>query len=226
MVEDFLGAAMGTQPVRRPLKSRDAGWAKGLSGLLARRRISPNSISLASVFFAAGAGAALYFSAQASGGLRVLLLALAIAGIQLRLLSNLMDGLVAVEGGLQTKSGEIYNDLPDRVADAIIFIAAGYAVRGLRGGAWLGWSAALLAVSTAYVRMLGGAAGLKQSFIGPMAKPQRMATLTIASLLSMVETWFLRSGSVLWTALIVINLGCLVTIVRRTHRIVVEMESR
>jgi phosphatidylglycerophosphate synthase len=153
-------------------------------------------------------------------------LAVAAAGIQLRLLCNLLDGMVAVEGGLQTKTGEVYNDLPDRVADVLIFVAAGYAVRAWLGGLALGWSAALLAVFTAYVRMLGGTVGLKQSFIGPMAKPHRMATLTVACLLSMVEARFLQSGSILWTALIVINLGCLVTIMRRTRRIVAEMEAR
>jgi phosphatidylglycerophosphate synthase len=217
---------MATTPARRPLKSRDTGWAKALAGLLLHWRVSPNAISIASVFFAGGAGAALYFSAQPSPGPRALLLALAAAGIQLRLLCNLMDGMVAVEGGLQTKAGEVYNDLPDRVADVLIFVAVGYAVRGFPYDLLLGWSAALLAVFTAYVRMLGGAAGLKQSFIGPMAKPHRMAALTVACLLSMVETRFLRSGAVLWTALIVIDLGCLVTIVRRTRRIVAEMESR
>jgi phosphatidylglycerophosphate synthase len=134
--------------------------------------------------------------------------------------------MVAVEGGMQTKAGEVYNDLPDRIADALIFVAAGYAVRGLSCGVTLGWSAAVLAVFTAYVRMLGGAGGLKQSFIGPMAKPHRMATLTVACLLSMIEPRFLRLGSVLWTALIVINVGCVVTIVRRTVRIVREMETR
>jgi phosphatidylglycerophosphate synthase len=226
MIEDSVHHAMGTVPARRPLKSRDTGWAKALAGLLLRWRVSPNAISIASVFFAAGAGAALYFSAQSSPAGRALLLALAAAGIQLRLLCNLMDGMVAVEGGLQTKAGEVYNDLPDRVADVVIFVAAGYAVRGWPGNMLLGWSAALLAVFTAYVRLLGGAAGLKQSFIGPMAKPHRMATLTVACLLSMVETQLLRQGTLLWIALIVIDLGCLATIVRRTRRIVAEMESR
>jgi phosphatidylglycerophosphate synthase len=216
---------MGT-PARRPLKSREKGWAKGLAGLLLHWRVSPNSISIASVFFAAGAGAALYFSGQSLSTRRALLLLLAAAGIQLRLLCNLMDGMVAVEGGLQTKAGEVYNDLPDRVADAIIFVGAGYAARGLPYDLALGWSAALLAVFTAYVRLLGGAVGLKQSFIGPMAKPHRMATLTVACLLSTVETRFLRTGSILWFALIVIDLGCVLTIFRRTGRIVAEMESR
>lgn len=216
---------MDTATSRRPLKSRDTGWARTLAAWLARKRVAPNSISATSVCFAAGAAVALYFSRQGRLQHRILLLTAAILGVQLRLLANLLDGMVAVEGGLKTKSGEVFNDLPDRVADSLILIAAGYAVSGLPYGATLGWCAALLAVFTAYVRMLGGAAGLPQSFIGPMAKQQRMAVMTVACLLSIFETQFLRAGTILWIALIVINAGCVVTIVRRTMKIVRELES-
>ena len=74
--------------------------------------------------------------------------------------------------------------------------------------------------------MLGGASGLKQSFIGPMAKQHRMAALTVACVLSTIETRFFFAGTVLWGALIIINLGCLVTIWRRTARIARELEAR
>src|SRR6185437_15410308 len=108
----------------------------------------------------------------------------------------------------------------------LILVPAGYAVASLWYGPELGWSAALLAIFTAYVRMLGGASGLQQSFVGPMAKPHRMATLTIACVLSLFEGAFLRFGMVLWVALILINVGCVVTIWRRTARIVRGLESR
>jgi phosphatidylglycerophosphate synthase len=217
---------METTAARRPLKTREKRWARALAGLLLKWRVSPNGISILSVFFAAGAAASLYFSGSATPRQRILLLALAAAGIQLRLLCNMLDGMVAVEGGLKSKSGEVYNDLPDRIADALIFIAAGYSAPNRPWAVTLGWSAALLAVFTAYVRMLGGSVGLKQSFVGPMAKQQRMAVMTIACLLAIVETRFLPAGTIVWFALIVINAGCVATIARRTHRIVVEMESR
>jgi len=156
----------------------------------------------------------------------MLLLVLAAVGIQGRLLCNMLDGMVAIEGGRQTKSGEIFNDLPDRIADAVIFICAGYAARSWAFGTEFGYIAAALAIFTAYVRMLGGASGLKQSFIGPMAKQHRMFTLTLACLLSLFETAFAKSGTVLWVTLIVINLGCVVTIIRRTVRVARELEAR
>jgi phosphatidylglycerophosphate synthase len=217
---------METEAARRPLKTRQTGWAKALVRLLVRWHVSPNAISIASVFFALAAGAAFYFSGVSAGRGRMLLLVVAAVGIQGRLLCNMLDGMVAIEGGRQTKSGEIFNDLPDRVADAIIFVCAGYAVHNQSFGVELGYSAAALAIFTAYIRMLGGASGLKQSFIGPMAKQHRMFTLTLASLLSLFEARFFKSGAVLWVALIVINLGCVVTIVRRTVHIARELEAR
>jgi phosphatidylglycerophosphate synthase len=217
---------METETARRPLKTRQRPWAQALAGALVKTGLSPNFISILSVVFAAGAGAALYFSGHEDLRYRFLLLTAAIFGIQLRLLCNMLDGMVAVEGGRKTKSGEVYNDLPDRVADSLIFVAAGYAVPGFPYGTALGWCAALLAVFTAYVRMLGGAVGLSQSFVGPMAKQQRMAVMTLACLFSIFETKFLRAGTILWIALIIVNAGCVVTIVRRTVKIVRGLESR
>src|SRR5439155_1544730 len=84
------------------------------------------------------------------------------AGIQLRLLCNLLDGMVAIEGGLQSKSGDVFNEVPDRVSDALILLGAGYATAPALGLAWagaLGSAAALLAVLTAYVRALGATVG-------------------------------------------------------------------
>jgi phosphatidylglycerophosphate synthase len=217
---------METETARRPLKTREAAWANRLAQLLVKWHASPNSISIGSIFFAAGAGASLYFSATFSGAERALMLVLAVAGIQGRLLCNMLDGMVAIEGGRQTKAGEIYNDLPDRVADAVIFICAGYAARMHSFGVELGYIAATLAVFTAYVRMLGGASGLKQSFIGPMAKQHRMFALSLACVLSIFESRFMGPGKILWAALIVINIGCIATIWRRTARIARELNAR
>ena len=47
--------------------------------------------------------------------------------IQLGLLANMLDGLIAVEGGRMTKTGELYNEIPDRIADVVFLGAAGYA---------------------------------------------------------------------------------------------------
>jgi len=131
-------------------------------------------------------------------------------------LCNLFDGMVAVEGGKHTPAGELYNDMPDRVADVLILVAAGYACP-LPWGVELGWGAAVLAVMTAYVRTLSASIGAPVDFRGPMAKQQRMAALTLACLCGTVEGFL--SGTPLYSltlALGVIVSGSVLTLVRRT----------
>jgi phosphatidylglycerophosphate synthase len=214
-------------PSRRPLRTRDKRWAISLAGWLVAAGVSPNAISLGSIVFAALAGVCLLLSAETAGATCALLLILAAVGIQLRLLCNLIDGMVAVEGGRKSKSGEVFNDAPDRLADIIVFVAAGYALPDLSWGPALGWATALLAVLTAYVRMLGGAAGLAQDFVGPMAKQHRMALLTTGCVLATIET-LLRDDSryMLLLGLIIIAIGSLVTLARRLLRIVRALEAR
>ena len=224
---DFERKAMepGT---RRPLKTRERRWARALAAGLARRRIRPNAVSVASVVVAAAAGASLALSGSegSGGGPRWLWLVAAAAFVQLRLLCNMLDGLIAVEGGLGSPVGEIYNDLPDRLADSLALVGAGLAARALPWGMTLGWLAALAAMLTAYVRMLGGAVGLPQSFAGPMAKQHRMFVLTLGCLGSALETAVGRPPRVLYAGLVVIAAGSLVTAARRTAAIARALRTR
>jgi phosphatidylglycerophosphate synthase len=138
----------------------------------------------------------------------------------------MLDGMLAVEEGFKTKTGDIYNDLPDRLADVLILVGAGCSIRYLPGGLTLGWAAAVLAVFTAYVRLLGGSLGVTQHFIGPMAKQHRMFTLTVAALLSAVETVLGMPPQVMRIALAAIVAGSIVTVYRRTVRVMSEVEAR
>ena len=212
---------------RRPIRARHTVLAQSAARALQRLGLHPNQISVASVGFAAAGAAALVAAGREVGGWTRVWLLLAAAGcVQGRLLCNLFDGLVAVEGGLRTKSGEIYNELPDRLSDALLLAAAGYATHAYGVEPGLGWAAAVLALIVAYVRALGGQAGAAQQFCGPMAKPQRMFTLTLACVWSAVEAgagWPARGMA--W-ALGLIALGSAVTAARRARRIVRELEAR
>src|SRR5690349_4679182 len=167
---------------RRELATRRVGWAVSLARGLARSGVRPNPVSIAGLGFAALSGIMLALSADLDTAARAVVLAAAAAAIQLRLLCNLLDGMLAVEHGLKSKTGDIFNELPDRIADIIILLGAGYSARDLPYGITLGWAASLAAVLTAYIRVFGGSIGAVQHFIGPMAKQQRMFTLTVATL--------------------------------------------
>lgn len=210
---------------RRPLKSRDTAWARTLARALADRRVAPNHISLASLAFAALGAAAMLAAPFASGGGRAALYLAAAAAIQLRLLCNLLDGMVAVEGGLKSPSGDLYNEVPDRLADPLLMVPAGYAC-GLAWGPELGWLAGLLALFTAYLRALGGSLGLAQDFQGPMAKPHRMAAMTIGLLTAALCTPWGLDGAALGLALLLIVAGAVLTAVRRTRGILAGLEHR
>ena len=208
------------QTSRRPLKTRARRSPRALAVALARAGVRPNHVSLAGIAFAGAAAAALAAVPHADDRLRALLLLAAAAGIQLRLLCNLVDGLLAVEGGLATKTGELWNDVPDRVADIMLLTATGYAA----GSVELGLAASLAAVLTAYARVLAGAVGVTQRFSGPMAKPHRMAVLTAACLISLVELAFGFDGDVLMVALVLVLAGSLVTFARRLRATAAELE--
>jgi phosphatidylglycerophosphate synthase len=207
---------------RRPLASRDTGWARGIARRLSASGVTPNQISMASMAMAAVAGAAFWLAGSAVSGPRAALLLAAALFCQLRLLCNLFDGMVAIEGGKQEADGPFWNEFPDRVADILILAGVGY---GISVPA-LGWAAAAFAVLTAYTRELGRNCGLPADFSGPMAKQHRMATITAAALLSLLEPLWRGQGEVLVIALWLIAVGAAVTAFRRAANIVRALRAR
>jgi phosphatidylglycerophosphate synthase len=201
---------------RRPLTSRSTGWARSLTAVLIRSGLSPNAISVISVVFAAAGAASLLLLRHPFG-----LLATA-ACIQLRLLCNLLDGMVAIEGKRQSATGALFNEIPDRVADSLFIVAVGYAIHM----PWLGWLGALAAAVTAYIRVLGGSLGLPQDFRGPMAKPHRMAVLTVACVLGAAELWLSGTDWTLVAAAWIVAIGSLITCATRTAAIARQLRAR
>jgi phosphatidylglycerophosphate synthase len=192
---------------RRPIATRETPWAQGIARRLAAAGVSPNAISGTSVAFGVGGGLGFVLVPDRP----VAGLLLAVAGMQGRLLCNLFDGMVAVEGGKASPTGEIWNDLPDRLSDTAVLLGAGVAA----GRPGLGALAAILALHVAYVRVLGRAIGARSHFAGPMAKQHRMAVLTGAALLAIPASFVHRADAVLALALLAVCAGCVVTLVRR-----------
>jgi phosphatidylglycerophosphate synthase len=214
---------------RRPIKSRASGWAQGSARLLAKAGASPNMISGASVAFAALGGALLALAGMSSPGARSVALVAAAACIQARLICNLLDGMVAVEFKRGSTSGPIWNELPDRFSDALFLAGAGACAYGSIHpliGVSLGWIAAVLAVTTAYVRELGRGLGLPADFSGPMAKPQRMAALTATCVIAAFEPLWGGQGEIVLLGLAVIVAGTALTVARRTRTLARGLAER
>jgi phosphatidylglycerophosphate synthase len=201
---------------RRPLKSRGTGWARIATAILLRTRVTPNQVSTIGVLISLG-GAWAFVAAYAKPWLYLV----GAFSIQLRLICNLLDGLVAVEGGRKSAYGPLYNEVPDRIEDSLFLIAAGYAA----GLLWLGFTAALLAAITAYIRTLGGTFGFPQDFGGPMAKQHRMAALTLGAVAAFVEAVWADTNYALPIVLAIVAVGSLLTIVRRILKIARQLKA-
>ncbi|MDO4431362.1 MAG: CDP-alcohol phosphatidyltransferase family protein [Lonepinella koalarum] len=204
---------------RRPIQSRGNPLIQKFAAYLAKKsHPTPNEISCLSAIFAAlGAICLVIFPYT-----HFSFLLICVIFIQLRLLCNLLDGMVAIEGGKKTAIGDIFNEFPDRIADSLLLIALGYASQL----AWLGWLAALLAMMTAYIRVFGGSLGFSQSFMGPMAKQHRMAVLTISCLLSILEISLWQTYYSLSIGLGIITLGSAYTCFTRTMYIINQLQQK
>src|SRR5436309_14556060 len=205
---------------RRPIATRNQKWAQAVTVWLASRNVSPNAISIAGMCACIIGGIAL--GVTSISDYRVLWL-IAALGAQLRLTANMLDGMVALASGRASKIGELYNEIPDRISDAAVFIGAGFA---LGGNVALGYIATILAIFTAYVRSAGKIAGAPNEFCGPMAKQHRMFVITLICLYLAItpRSWqmiaFNDSRIGLMTlGLVVIVVGCVITVFRRVSRI-------
>lgn len=213
---------------RRPIASRDTRWARAFTEVLVRVGASPNFISLFGMFAAIVAGLAFAGTNGAEGLAQRALWLLGAALCQVRLLCNLFDGMVAVARKTASRTGELYNEVPDRISDAAVFIGLGYAAGGDPAHGYL---AVIMAVFVAYVRAMAKSLGAPNDFCGPMAKPQRMALATgLGAYLGLApEAWRLPFGDH-WglplVVLIVVICGGIVTAIRRLLRAANYLRSR
>jgi len=148
---------------------------------------------------------------------------IAALGAQLRLTANMLDGMVAIASSRTSKTGELYNEVPDRISDAAVFIGAGFA---WGGNVTLGYIATILAIFTAYVRAAGKIAGSPNEFCGPMAKQHRMLVVTLICVYAAItpRSWQMIAFDDLRIGLTTLGLaaiivGCVITVIRRLARI-------
>lgn len=209
---------------RREVSTRNTSWAKKMAAICAARGITPNVISVSSMAFALISFLCFYFSTHENQAIRNSLLIISILSIQGRLLCNLFDGMVAVEYNKSSVIGEIYNDAPDRVSDILIILGAGLSINQNFSNEFfihILWITISLAILTAYIRVLGSSMGAKGFFNGPMAKQHRMFTITLGTILTLVnENFFNLNYSVIKISIYIILVGSIITILNRLQKIV------
>ena len=192
--------------------------------LCVRLEIHPDLVSYTSIVAAAGAGVCFWHARTMPA-----LLLVAVVLCYTRLWLNMLDGMVALAAGKASRSGEIVNELPDRISDVLIFVGVAHSeLCHPLSGYWV----AIGALLVAYVGMLGQAVGVQREFSGVMAKPWRMVLLHLGSWVTLGLLWWgngrLRYGGLTvldWTHLVIIA-GCVQTIWLRLARIMAALQAK
>lgn len=204
---------MSGAPDRRPIAARGLPPVVAAAAWLVRRGASPDAISIGGMVAALLAGLCFALTPSMPAAATALWLGGALL-VQARLMANLLDGMVAIGRGIASPTGELFNEVPDRVSDTAVLAGLGWAA----GQPALGLAAALAAMATAYIRAVGKGVGVPSDFSGPMAKQQRMAVVTALALcLAVLPTaWTLHwPAASLWG----ITVLSLATALRRLVRI-------
>jgi len=183
-----------------------------------RLGIHPNLVSYSSIVASAGAGLCFW-----QAGAVPALLIVAVGFCYLRLWLNMLDGMVALAAGKASRTGEIANELPDRVSDVLIFVGVAHSnLCYPLGGYWV----AMFALLVAYVGMLGQAVGVQREFSGWMAKPWRMVALHFGAWITLGCLWcgdhtirYCGLTILDWTLLTILA-GCVQTVGLRVLKIV------
>jgi phosphatidylglycerophosphate synthase len=204
---------------RRPIAARERRIFQRLSARMAVAGATPNAISIAGMVCCLAAGGALAATPHLSNVAQRIAYLAAAALIQLRLLANMLDGMVALDSGKSSPVGGLYNEVPDRISDAGTLIGAGFAVAS---SLIVGLIATCVAIFVAYVRVQAKVSGAPQDFCGPMAKQHRMAlmTFTLIYLALAPSAWrpVWRGQGLMTLALLIIIIGGLWTALRRLFR--------
>ena len=146
------------QALLRPL-------ARGLLGL----GVTPNAVTLAALALSLAMGAALVawpVSAWAMAAVPIVLL--------LRMALNAVDGMMAREGGQESKLGLALNEVGDILADGALYLplALALGVHALLAGGFV-----LLAAASEAAGLCGIATGAGRRYDGPFGKSDRAAAL-------------------------------------------------
>lgn len=212
---------------RRPMELRGNTQIKAICTGLARRGLHPNHISVCVLFFSLLASFFLIFSLYFTEA-SPLLYFLSIVCIGLRLLSSLLDGMLAIEMKRKIFDGDLYNELPEIISDLLLFCSVGWILQseiplGFSIGLFVSW----LSLATAYVRQTGASLLGKPYFMGWMSKLNRMIVLVVGLGCQMILFAFnIKPLFALGTALTIISLGCIQTVLIRLKCIRADLRIR
>ncbi len=177
-----------------------------------QKKISPDALNVAGMGFSLAAGVAILVSI--SSPLAQIAVPFALFA---RIACNALDGMVARAIGVSSRKGTYFNELFDRLSDAILFSCI-----AISGVASVPASALALAITllVSFTGTLTLAAGGPRIYNGIMGKPDRMfvvGTVAVLALLGVPQIWELG----LWTIVV----GGLITMAMRISKSIEELSD-
>jgi phosphatidylglycerophosphate synthase len=159
---------------------------------LAVRGISPNFLSLLSLFFALLAGVFLFLSSKSTSF--NLLLLLAGVFVCLNALLDGLDGLVARELGNASKKGDFLDHVIDRYSDVFI-------IGGIVFGGYANWQIGIIAIIgvllSSYMGTQAQAVGLNRMYGGMLGRADRMVLIIAATFLTVLYPYSVPASGLL-----------------------------
>ncbi len=189
------------------LKPRFQALLRPLVGVLARRGVTANQVTLLAVAVSVALGLALLTCPGASWGLL-----LVPAVLLFRMALNAVDGMLAREHGQQSRLGGLLNELGDVVSDAALYLPFAV-IPGIDPGLVVG--IVVLAVITEMAGVVAVQIGARRRYDGPMGKSDRAFAF---GLIALVLGLGVAPGR--WSTLYlgVVAVLAAVTIVNRSRR--------
>ena len=183
--------------------------ARKIAGVIATIGITPNSLSLLSLFSAAIAG--LLFAIAGLKGLHLLLLFAGIL-VAVNAILDTFDGVLAREAGIASKKGDFLDHVIDRYADMFILC-------GIIFGGYVSWEIGLIAIIgillTSYMGTQAQAVGLGRIYGGMVGRADRLLLIIAATILTWLYPYHVLGFSFLgWCMLILAVLSNLTALQR------------
>jgi hypothetical protein len=194
----------------RPKARRRLQLTRRITLLLMGLGISSEAVAIIGMLLGILAGAS--FMATGETVSPILFWSFGLGFCVLRILCIRLDRMLQSTSSRQSLEEVFFNELPERVSDAVTLIGFGFAVDS---SPWLGLAAALAAIFSAYIRSIAFSrgAGRKSSSTGPMTRIHRLMLLSLTSILMIIEVPDEHFTSTIpQIALWVIIFGCVLTV--------------
>ncbi|WP_440952717.1 CDP-alcohol phosphatidyltransferase family protein [Methanococcoides sp. FTZ1] len=174
---------------------------------IARRKISPNSLSIASLGFALLAGICFYFSVE-----RPFFALAAVLFVALNSAFDALDGAVARYMRAESRKGDFLDHVIDRYSDVFI-------ICGMFFGGHVQWQIGtvtiVLVLLVSYLGTQAQALGIGRFYGGIMGRADRLVLILLASIAYPIYSEPVFGYTTIGWAIIIIGIGSHITTIQR-----------